>query len=214
MHNVRRMYAVLIFAALLLAADARCAWACSCASPSATPLEAKGNRPTIFAGRVTAVTILDPNSYALFRSVAVTVDVSEVWKGNVGSSIVIGTSRDRAGCGYDFVEGQEYLIYAFEYEGQLVTGICERTRPLAGAQADLAVLGEAQVPITAPTPLTTATPSATPQTTFTDVNTTTSPASNVIALVAVGGIGVLVVMFAGIALRRFFRVEGANDAES
>jgi len=200
---MRRVAGVLVVALLVLAADARCAWACSCASPSATPIEARDGGAAVFAGRVTDVNTPDPNSYTLFRSMAVTFAVSHVWKGNVGSSIVIGTSRDGASCGYTFDIGQEYLIYAFEYEGQLVTGICERTRLLADAQTDLAVLGAAQVPVAAPTPITSPTPVTTPQTLPTAVDTTNSPASNVVALVATGGISVLVVVFVGVALRRF-----------
>jgi len=123
MTRVRHVFVVMICAALLLATDARCARACSCAPPG-SPAEERDGRAAVFAGRVTDVSIPDQNSYTLFRSVAATVAVNEVWKGDVGSSIVIGTSREEASCGFKFDGGQEYLIYAFEYEGQLVTSIC------------------------------------------------------------------------------------------
>jgi hypothetical protein len=199
---MRRVVIVVVVALVVLATDARCAWACSCALPSATPLEARDGGAAVFAGRVTNVSIPDPNSYTPFRSVAVTVAVNQVWKGDVGSTIVIGTSRDGASCGYTFVVGQEYLLYAFEYEDELVTGMCGRTRPLADTQDD-AVLGEGRVPIAVPSSLTSPTPATTPQPTA-DAPPATSPASDWAALVAVAGISVLVVAFMSVALRRFF----------
>ncbi len=200
---VRRVVMIVLIALVVLTADARCAWACSCALPSATPLEARDGGAAVFAGHVTNVSIPDPNSYTPFRSVAVTVAVSQVWEGDVGSTIVIGTSRDGASCGYTFVVGQEYLLYAFEYEGELVTGMCGRTRPLADAQDDLAVLGEGRVPIAVPSPLTSPTPATTPQPTA-NASPATSPASDWAALITAGGISVLVVAFISVALRRFF----------
>ncbi len=200
----RRVLIIVIVVLAVLAADPRCAWACSCASPWATPLEARDSSAAVFAGRVTDVSIPDPNSYTLFRSVAVTVAASQVWKGDVGSSIVIGTSRDEASCGYTFVVGQEYLFYAFEYEGQLVTGICGRTRPLADAQNDLAVLGEGRVPVAVPSPITIPTLVTIPQPIPADVAPTNLAESNEVALVAVGGMGMLVVLVISVALRRFF----------
>src|SRR5207253_2413247 len=44
-------------------------------------------------------------------------------------------------CGYDFHAGTDYVVYAYKNAaGQLETGICSRTRPLADAAEDVAYI--------------------------------------------------------------------------
>lgn len=76
--------------------------------------------------------------------VAVTLRVSEVWKGDVGKTLRVTTSADSgAGCGYPFEEGKEYLVYAGE---DASVSLCSETKPLSSAGADLEALGTGERP--------------------------------------------------------------------
>ena len=44
-------------------------------------------------------------------------------------------------CGYGFEPAKSYLVYASATDGALSTNLCSRTRPMAQAAEDLAVLG-------------------------------------------------------------------------
>ena len=64
------------------------------------------------------------------------------WKGSFGGRVEIYTSYGGGDCGYPFVVGNEYLVYAYRApSGRLVTSICGRTRPIAEAREDLSALG-------------------------------------------------------------------------
>jgi hypothetical protein len=71
--------------------------------------------------------------------------VIEAWKGVEHQEISVGTPADSAACGYPFSEHQEYLVYASVNETRtgpdFITGICNRTNPLASANEDVLVLG-------------------------------------------------------------------------
>lgn len=156
MANVRRVFVVLICATLLLATDARCAWACDCDVPPAAA--AIDGSAAIFAGEVTSLRGLGPNVSGA-STLAVTFAVSRVWKGDMQPTTTIFTAAGGTPiCGYEFEEGQEYLVYArlagttLRYT-QPITGLevsfCSRTQPLANATADLAALGDGQAPASA-----------------------------------------------------------------
>jgi hypothetical protein len=70
----------------------------------------------------------------------VTFEVSKVWKGKVDKQQVILTSESFSGCKYSFEKGKEYLVYASGEELTIQTALCNATKPLANAHADLAVL--------------------------------------------------------------------------
>jgi hypothetical protein len=140
----------LLVLAMLLAtiiAQPRPAFACSCMIPG-PPEEALEQAAVVFAGRVVqarrapaggAVNTADLLPY--------TFEVSEVWKGQVNSTFTIGSPMSSASCGYEFVLEEEYIVYAYEAEGVLQTGLCTRTAPLASAEEDLAALGEGEAPL-------------------------------------------------------------------
>jgi hypothetical protein len=48
--------------------------------------------------------------------------------------------------GYDFRQGEEYIVYAKWFEGKLHTGGCSRTNELRNASADLAAFGAGKPP--------------------------------------------------------------------
>lgn len=77
------------------------------------------------------------------------MDVGEVWKGVPGGTVALMTGAGGGDCGYDFREGERYIVYAHASpygEPTLGTSICTRTRLLADAGADLASLGEGVAP--------------------------------------------------------------------
>jgi hypothetical protein len=85
-------------------------------------------------------------------SSGVTLRVSEVWKGPQTETLEVTTPRDGATCGYNFKEGQEYLVYAYwgphgsPPRPGLKADHCTETKPLSEADANLRVLGDGQRP--------------------------------------------------------------------
>jgi len=78
--------------------------------------------------------------------------VDKQWKGVTTDTVPVVTAADSAACGYPFVTGKTYLVYARKLDGEpeLQTNLCSRTKPLASAQDDLAALGEGQVRLSEP----------------------------------------------------------------
>ena len=72
-----------------------------------------------------------------------------MWKGTVHEDMFITTPPTGGSCGFSFVEGEEYIVYAsdsaYADDGYTV-GICSRTALLRQAQADLDALGEGRAP--------------------------------------------------------------------
>ena len=75
--------------------------------------------------------------------------VIDSWKGVEKTLAEVNTGRGGGDCGYQFVVGEEYLVYANPAYGipdnYWVTGICTRTAPLSNAKEDLNYL--ASIPI-------------------------------------------------------------------
>jgi hypothetical protein len=127
------------------------AYACSCIPP-APPLESMANSDAVFSGKVMRI---DSDEAPIINSadpVKVVFNVSRVWKGPEEGAIALSTARESASCGYNFVVGEEYLVYATNSETGLTTGLCNRTMPLSSAGEDLAALGEGVVPAPATQP--------------------------------------------------------------
>ncbi len=115
--------------------------ACSCAG--LTPAQAFERADSVFVGEVTSFRVKS----GLFGQSSIdptTVDftVMEVWKGPQQRTLTIRTVRSEVSCGYEFVEGLQYLVYALD--GQ--TGLCDRTALTIQAAEDLASLGEGWKP--------------------------------------------------------------------
>jgi len=60
-------------------------------------------------------------------------EVTEVHKGQVPSQLSVNTGRHSAACGYYFSEGGRYLVFAWDHESRLTTGLCSGNRDLAQA---------------------------------------------------------------------------------
>jgi len=127
--------------------------ACSCLPR--TPEQNIQSSEAIFAGRVINVINFNRGAgqnatgYSSSREpagVRVIFEVSKVWKGKSNQKLVVRTGENSAMCGYNFQQGQQYLVYADEEGNKLVTGLCNGTKPLSMAQADLGILGEGKSP--------------------------------------------------------------------
>jgi hypothetical protein len=149
MLRAMRLLALLVacgFAALVPAS----ADACSCRVPEAdlpTALKtARAEADTIVHVRALSV----KPRWALLEWVGIDVDqelefdVLEVFKGEVGSKLVLPMGRGL--CEVPFQPGQEYLVYAYRVDGQLATNACSRTRPATKNDSELEWLRTGKLP--------------------------------------------------------------------
>ena len=110
----------------------------------------------VFAGEVVAIQGLTRTNVFLSRErvisdsadteeLLVELRVSTIWKGPAYETIFVTTRRDGGSCGFNFKEGQEYVVYAYAHgflEGPPTVSYCSRTRSFDQAQEDLKWLGE------------------------------------------------------------------------
>ena len=126
-------------------------YACSCAEPG-PPMEELAKFDAVFVGKVFVVQhSYDPEGKTVTPEDHSTIgfEVSTVWKGVVHVVTYITTPPTGGSCGYTFVEGEEYIVYASDshYDDDSYTAsICSRTALLSAAQADLDALGEGETP--------------------------------------------------------------------
>ncbi|MGE7673325.1 hypothetical protein ACQKMV_07025 [Lysinibacillus sp. NPDC094403] len=122
--------------------------ACSCADLPSVEEEFERSK-AVFSGKV--VDIKEKLSLKGYTTKSVLFEVTNTWKGVEQSQIIITTGQGGGDCGYNFIKGEEYLVYANEsimYEAKsLVSTMCDRTGVLSSSQEDLEVLGEGQPPI-------------------------------------------------------------------
>jgi hypothetical protein len=122
---------VVIAAVLLVLLTPVVGHACSCMEEVCNTAWRHGE--VVFLGEVTARQAVPSEG----TRVAVHFLVREIFDGRVTSEkdTVVFTGAGGGDCGYPFVVGQSYLVYAGSNHGQLATGICSPTRPavMAGA---------------------------------------------------------------------------------
>lgn len=122
--------------------------ACKCAELPSVWEEFERSK-AVFSGKV--VDIREKRSLNGYTSKSVLFAVINTWKGVKQSQIIITTGQGGGDCGYDFKEGEEYLVYANESTmfgaKSLVSSICDRTNEFSSSQEDLAILGEGKPPI-------------------------------------------------------------------
>ena len=133
----------LLLLALVTMVQPACVFACSCIAPG-PPDQALGESAAVFSGQV--ATIGRGQALGPSDMVQVTFSVARVWKGPEEATVTVSTAGSSASCGFEFVEGQEYLVYARTVEGRLEASLCSRTAQLAMAGEDLAALGEGRAP--------------------------------------------------------------------
>ncbi len=126
-------------------------YACKCVTPG-TPTEELDKSEAVFAGKVfSVVNSYDPEAKSASPEDRSTIgmNVSTVWKGTVHEVMYITTPPTGGSCGFTFVEGEEYVVYASDShygDDSYTASICSRTALLAEAQADIDALGEGQAP--------------------------------------------------------------------
>ncbi len=123
--------------------------ACSCVQPPAVQ-QALADADAVFVGKVTNIKEPKPDALGTISSadpVAVTFQVSQIWKGITDKQVTITTALDSAGCGFEFAADKEYIVYAYQNDAKVLeTTICTRTSELTAAGEDLAALGKGQAP--------------------------------------------------------------------
>lgn len=135
-----------VFSLFVLLASAARAEACSCAGPG-SPCQAYGGAAAVFIGTVTDIRD-GTRERARGEEVnwaprTVTFSVSEAFSGVEGTQAQVSTGMGGGDCGYSFVKGVSYVVYAYRMGGggqRLATGICTRTRPAVGATEDFEYL--------------------------------------------------------------------------
>jgi len=112
--------------------------ACSCVlvSNSCGVSKAFSAGGVIFLGQVVSkIKVQEPASFgnraAMVPRYAVHFTVKENFHGasDLGQEIVVHTGLGGGDCGYPFVVGTSYLVYASTSDRQLTTGICSGTKP-------------------------------------------------------------------------------------
>ena len=132
--------------------------ACSCVPPS-PPKQAVEEADAVFLGTVEKFEIDKPpapegNAEGEAKRIA-TVRVRVSWKGVEDPIVRVATALYGPTCGYDFIVGADYLVYA-DRVGQnlLVTSTCSRTKPVGAtigdvrqfkAKEDLEALGQGKL---------------------------------------------------------------------
>jgi hypothetical protein len=83
-----------------------------------------------------------------FEDLLIFFDVEKSYRGLTGTTAEVVTGSVSTECGYEFRQGERYIVYAFPLPdvGKLYTGICSRTRPIAEAQDDLEYLNHKDDP--------------------------------------------------------------------
>lgn len=120
--------------------------ACSCVDPGSVE-ESQVRSDAIFEGTVTSVkssTGLLSSSSA--KAVKASFQVNEVWKGLVTPTIEIITTGGSDSCGYEFVEGERYLVYATATGKALEVNLCSKTVLHSKADEQFIALGSGSLP--------------------------------------------------------------------
>ena len=145
MRALRFLAPLLVVAALSLAL-ARDASACTCGTPG-PPCQGAFQADAVFSCTAASVVALPderpspPGTFRPPRAIRVSFVGVTGFLGIRDASIDIMTAGDGAACGYTFLQGERYLVYARRADdGALVVSLCSRTRPLADAADDLRFL--------------------------------------------------------------------------
>jgi hypothetical protein len=121
------------------------AFGCSCGGES-PPCEAFGSATAVFIGRVTGAKEQrrqknEDGTTSTYQVGEIYFAVEQSFLGAKGSTAVIHSGTGGGDCGYWFIKGERYLVYAYgDSMESLGTGICTRTRPLSEAEEDLSFL--------------------------------------------------------------------------
>jgi hypothetical protein len=107
--------------------------ACVCTTVIRTPASEYAAASAVFVGTVKDIVLAEDSTTLMVR-----FNVEEAFKGVTGIEATVQTDGNPEGCGYQFVRGEKYLVYAFG--SSLLVHKCSRTRPIAAAGEDLQYL--------------------------------------------------------------------------
>ena len=128
----RSIFFISVIVLLVFSADF--AYSCSCAFR--TTEEKFNEANNVFIGKVED--IRKPFfTMSTSDSVTVNFDVSKVLKGSISKEVTLETTVDEVSCGYNFIENEEYLVYTYDNEGILTTGICTGTKKFVDAKDEI-----------------------------------------------------------------------------
>ena len=138
---------VLIMAVALGSFDP--ASACQCVSlGERLPHKLMEPYEAVFAGQVTTIRAVEPYGDARsdgsrsFNQLEVTLHTGRIWKGQVPGVVTIYTNPNGRMCGFPFMAGQRYLVYA-RYSAQrrrLETNTCTPTCGGSNARRNITTL--------------------------------------------------------------------------
>ncbi|MBI5932132.1 MAG: hypothetical protein HY867_00380 [Chloroflexi bacterium] len=151
---------VYLFVVFHLLASPTPAKACSCVVPG-SPEEELARTDAVFSGKVIGVhsknyfiiafidtfLISADQEPLVFRSdtfwgYRIIFEVIKSWKGVDTTKVTVDTGTGGGDCGYQFIENDEYVVYANHAYGDpkndWATSICTRTSPVKEAREDLA----------------------------------------------------------------------------
>jgi hypothetical protein len=140
MRDVRSFLCALLISAALAATVAPTdALGCSC-DEGPTFEEAFAQSTAVFRGTVLSIISADP---PYFEHVWVSLHADAWWKGAPTETVSMLTAANEGICGYPFVIGTEYLVFATLYGsgGPLSTYLCWRTHQSWAGDPDLVSLG-------------------------------------------------------------------------
>lgn len=129
-----RVVLVLALVSLGLLGRAPAAWSCSCGEQ--TTAQAYRTAAVVFIGMVTAVEER-AGATDVSGEIGASFAVHDVFKGSMPRRATISTFAGAPACGFDFVAGKRYVVFASGEDGQLKTDTCSGTTP------DLTVLSKA-----------------------------------------------------------------------
>lgn len=116
--------------------------ACSCRDvprSAEAKMDASG---VVFLGKVEEVKIIGDKNFSGAETVT-NLEVLNSWKGIGGrKSVNVHSRRKSQSCGYEFKEGQSYLIYAGESDDVIRTGYCKGNQQQASAYHEMQALDE------------------------------------------------------------------------
>lgn len=140
--HTRHVLAGLTIGAALLTTGGTRVSACSCIGPIVA-CESAWTTDAIFVGKVLSVgaATKSGDEFPSMRRL-VRFDVGESFKGTPVGEVDVATGSGGGDCGYNFIVGRTYIVYAHRNAatGQLGAGICSRTGPIEQAAEDLAYL--------------------------------------------------------------------------
>lgn len=136
----------LISVAAVLILAARAADACTCEA-NLPICETLWRTPAVFSAVILDITPLPNPAGGDFRPYrTVRMQVEQAWRGDVSGVVEVQTGAGGGDCGYDFMRGGRYLVFAENRGGRLSVSICSGTKLLADAADDLAYLRTANAP--------------------------------------------------------------------